>query len=72
MVHFFKTNIHCVNCIKAVRGFLSEVPSVENWDVDTDNQQKILKVSGDSVDKEEVINAVREAGFDIDWIKMED
>jgi len=61
----FQTNINCGNCVKAVRFFLEEETSIEHWEVDTDNPDKVLTVSGASVSSEKVIKIVEEAGFDI-------
>lgn len=59
----FKTNIHCNNCLRAVTGFLNEVPGITHWSVDTDNPDKILTVEGTSVSVQDVVAAVEEAGF---------
>ena len=61
----FKTNINCSNCVRAVTGFLNDVPSVQEWAVDTDNPDKILTVKGDGVTVEAVVEAVEDAGFDV-------
>ncbi len=61
----FKTNINCGNCIRAVSGFLDEVPGLEQWAVDTDNPDKILTVEG-SASEEQIVESVEEAGFDIE------
>lgn len=60
----FKTSINCGNCIKAVTNFINEVDGVENWEVDTDNPDKILTVEG-TASKEAIIEAVEDAGYDI-------
>lgn len=60
----FKTNINCGNCIRSVTGFINEVKGIEHWEVDTDNPDKILTVRG-QVSSDQVIEAVEEAGFDI-------
>jgi copper chaperone len=62
----FKTNIKCGGCIKSVSGFINEVPSVAEWTVDTENPEKILTVKGENVTTEAVIEAVEDAGFDIE------
>ncbi len=62
----FKTNINCSNCIRTVTGFLNDLKSIEKWEVDTSNPEKILTVEGDNLSAEEVIFAVEEAGFDIE------
>ncbi len=61
----FKTNINCSNCVRAVTAFLSEVPGIAHWEVDTANPDKILTVEGEQVDARQVVAAVQEAGFDI-------
>lgn len=65
----FKTTINCGNCIKAVTGFLSDVKGIEAWSVDTGNPQKILTVKGSQFEESEVIEAVEDAGFDIEPIE---
>lgn len=62
----FKTNINCGNCVRTVTGFLNDLKSIEKWEVDTSNPEKILTVEGDNLSAEEVILAVEEAGFDIE------
>lgn len=61
----FKTNINCNNCIRSVTGFLNDVPNVQEWSVDINNPEKILTVVGEKVAVEAVVEAVEEAGFDI-------
>lgn len=70
-IHQFKTTINCINCTRAVSSFLNDLPSIESWDVDTDNPDKILTVRGDSLEKEAIMEAVREAGFEIEWLRSE-
>lgn len=61
----FKTTINCGNCVKAVTGFLSDVPGIDKWDVNTDHPDKILSVSGAGFEESAVVEAVEDAGFDI-------
>lgn len=63
----FKTNINCGNCVRAVSGFLDEVPGLEQWAVDTDDPDKILTVKGEAP-AEEIVEAVEDAGFDIELL----
>ena len=62
MTHTFKTNINCGNCIASVTPFLNQEIDIEHWEVDTDNPDKILKVSTD-LEKSEVIGIIEKAGF---------
>lgn len=61
----FKTNINCGGCVAAVTPFLEKANSVKSWEVDTDSKEKKLTVTGENLDKAEVINLVKEAGFEI-------
>lgn len=70
MAHFqFKTNINCGNCLRAVRGFLDEVPGVDYWTVNTDVPEKILTVEGPEVTATAIQEAVDEAGFTAELIE---
>ncbi len=62
----FKTNINCGSCIKSVSGFINEVQSNEEWQVDTDIPEKILTVTGGNIAANSIIEVVEEAGFDIE------
>mgnify|MGYP001817989817 CR=1 FL=1 len=62
----FKTNINCNNCIRSVTPFLNKVDTIDLWQVDINNPDKILTVELDEDgSEEEVKNAVSEAGFEI-------
>ncbi len=69
MSKIFKTNINCNNCKKAVAGFLNDVPNLTNWEVDFDSPDKLLTVKGDQLDEQVIIEAVTEAGFDIEILE---
>ncbi len=58
-----KTNINCSGCVARVTGSLNETIGENNWQVDTQNPNKILTVSGEVINKSEVIKAVEKAGF---------
>ncbi|MEC7753699.1 heavy-metal-associated domain-containing protein [Roseivirga sp. UBA1976] len=61
----FKTNINCGGCVATVTPFLEKANSVKRWEVDTNSKEKKLTVTGEYLDKAEVINLVKEAGFEI-------
>jgi copper chaperone CopZ len=61
----FKTNINCGSCVKAVTGFINEVEGVQNWNVDTQNPDKILSVQGEGLQVVNILDAVKDAGFEI-------
>lgn len=64
----FKTNINCNNCINSVSPFLNALDNVDLWSVDTDNPDKILNVDLDDENESVVIEAVKEAGYEIQKI----
>jgi copper chaperone len=62
----FKTTINCGNCVRAVTGFLDDVTGIKAWEVDTDHPDKILTVKGEQLQADAVVEAVEDAGFDIE------
>lgn len=62
----FKTNINCGQCVANVTPFLEKATSVEHWEVDTANKEKLLTVKGTSVNTQEVEALVKEAGYTIE------
>ncbi|NRB53776.1 MAG: heavy-metal-associated domain-containing protein [Saprospiraceae bacterium] len=65
----FKTTINCGNCVRAVTGFLADVKGISHWEVNTDDPNKILVVQGETVNVQEVKEAVEDAGFDIELLQ---
>lgn len=62
----FKTTINCANCVRAVTPFLDAEASVQKWNVDTSNPDKILTVEGENPIPELIMKSVAQAGFDIE------
>lgn len=62
----FKTSINCGNCLRAVTPFLDAEASIDKWQVDTNNPDKILTVEGENPIPELIMKAVSQAGFDIE------
>lgn len=65
----FTTNINCGSCVKKVTPFLDEAPSIQTWNVDTNNPNKILTVEGNGLQAEAVIELIEDIGFDIAIVK---
>lgn len=63
----FKTNINCGGCVSGVTPFLNKLENI-NWNVDTDNPDKILTVETETVSEEDIIKAVKKAGFEIEAV----
>jgi len=58
-----KTNINCGSCVAKVTPALNEAVGKDNWKVDTLNPKKILTVTTEDVDEQELIAAVERAGY---------
>jgi copper chaperone len=58
----FKTNIKCSGCVATVTPYLNEAVGASNWQVDTENPDKLLVVNAD-ISEEAVISAVQKAGY---------
>lgn len=59
----FITNINCGNCVAKVTPELNELQGLDEWKVDTGDKDKILTASGNQLEEEKVIEAVKRAGF---------
>lgn len=64
----FKTNINCSSCVEKVTPALQAVKGVCHWDVDTGSKDKTLSVHSIGISKQEVIDTVKNAGFNIEEI----
>ncbi|QCR22835.1 heavy-metal-associated domain-containing protein [Pontibacter sp. SGAir0037] len=59
----FKTTINCGSCVRAVTPHLNKLEGVQEWKVDTENPDKVLEVTSDSLDAETIKSSVVKAGF---------
>lgn len=60
----FKTNIKCGGCINAVTPHLNNLSGVDQWEVDTQNPDKVLTVeSGTGLESQKVIDTLKGAGY---------
>ncbi len=66
----FKTNINCGGCVAQVKQILDDAEGICHWDVDTDNQDKVLSVYSQGITEEEVIQQVTGAGFKIQLLNQ--
>lgn len=64
----FKTNINCGGCVEKVTPFLDKVEGIKSWKVDTNDADKILTVETEGAGEEQVVEAVKKAGFNIEVI----
>lgn len=64
----FKTNINCGNCINAISPTLNQEIDIEQWQVDTDNPDKVLSVVSD-LSPVVVETIIKNAGFEAELIE---
>ena len=58
----FKTNIKCDACVAKVTPYLDESVGADQWQVDLNDPQRILTVTGQP-DAEKVKDALKNAGY---------
>ncbi|WP_113663958.1 heavy-metal-associated domain-containing protein [Pedobacter nanyangensis] len=59
----FKTSINCSSCVAKVTPVLNAQEDIQNWEVNTENPDKILTVEGQNIDEEHVIKSLQKIGF---------
>ena len=60
----FKTTIKCSGCVATVTPYLNKAVGENNWQVDTQDPNKILTVNTNDTAKEnEVIRKLQQAGY---------
>ena len=64
----FKTNINCASCVAQVAPGLDAAEGICHWDVDTSGREKILSVHSDGISREEIMDTVRKAGYEIESV----
>lgn len=58
-----KTNIMCGSCVAKVTPILDETVGKQNWKVDTANPKKVLTVTSENLNEEDVIKAIEKVGY---------
>ncbi len=64
----FNTTIKCTGCLDKVKPSLDALEGVESWEVDIYNPHKPLTVKTETAQSDDVIQAVRSAGFEIEEV----
>ncbi|GAB4406811.1 MAG: hypothetical protein OHK0053_33200 [Microscillaceae bacterium] len=60
--YFFKTNLNCGNCVRALSPYLNDSLDIVGWSVDTQDPDKVLTIETDLAPAE-VVALVEAAGF---------
>ena len=61
----FRTNLKCQSCVSKVAPVLDADHEIAEWTVRTDDDRKLLSVTGAKVDSGHVRSLVRTAGFEV-------
>ncbi len=64
----FKTNINCANCVAKVTPFLDNKEGIHAWNVDTENDDKILTVETDLAE-EDIEKVIQRTGFEATFLE---
>ncbi|MBU1822837.1 MAG: heavy-metal-associated domain-containing protein [Bacteroidetes bacterium] len=67
----FKTNINCGGCLATVTPFLNGVDFISNWQVDTSDPDKVLTVSGEGLEPQQVKKLIEKAGFKAEVMRIQ-
>ena len=59
----FKTNIRFRQDVGRVAPLLDSAPGITRWNVDREDIDNVLRIESGSMDAQEVINLVRQAGY---------
>lgn len=65
----FKTNINCSGCVAKVTPTLNNIEGVDEWKVDTTVPEKILEIKTDNLTSTEIIEKIKDAGFNAEYIE---
>ena len=59
----FKTTINCGTCVAKVKPVLDSQDDVSQWEVDTENPDKILIVHGENIDEADLVKVLQKVGY---------
>ncbi len=59
----FKTTINCATCVAKVKPVLDSQEDVSQWEVDTENSDKVLTVHGENIDEADLLKALQKVGY---------
>jgi copper chaperone CopZ len=66
----FKTNLKCGNCINAIYPDLNSLSGIISWKVDLTSRPSVLEVQTETATEQEIINAVKKAGYKIEPLNL--
>ncbi|MGV3587587.1 MAG: copper chaperone [Adhaeribacter sp.] len=66
----FKTNVKSPEAIAEVASFLDKQENISQWKIDAESEENILSVSGENLNPQQVENAVAQAGFKAEVLRV--
>ncbi|MBA9079101.1 MULTISPECIES: heavy-metal-associated domain-containing protein [Rufibacter] len=66
----FKTTMGNQSDVTKVAPYLEKIKSISNWQVDTETEENVLSVSGKDLNPQAIENAVQEAGFQAEILRV--
>ncbi|WP_089681790.1 hypothetical protein [Catalinimonas alkaloidigena] len=66
----FKTNLTSEENVATVTPMLDKKENISQWNVDTDDADHILSITGNDVDPQQVENLLQEAGFSAELLQV--
>lgn len=64
----FKTTLNCGGCVSKVQADFDNNEGIADWQVDTDNPDKILTINSNGVSEKEVVEIINKKGFKAELI----
>jgi hypothetical protein len=61
----YRTNLKCQNCVSKIAPILDGDPHISEWSVRTDDERKLLSVTGKNVNSGHVRSLAAQAGFGV-------
>ena len=66
----FKTNLNCGGCVAKVKSDLDNTEGICEWNVDTNDSDKILTVQSQGLTEEQIVAIVKSKGFKAEPITL--
>lgn len=59
----FKTTINCGACVAKVTPVLNSNEEIKNWNVATENPDKVLTVEGENINEADLVKSLSKIGY---------
>ena len=66
----FKTNINCTGCLSKVTPYLNKIEGIKEWDVDLNDDDRMLTISSIEANIGTIIKQIHLAGYSAEEIEV--